>query len=500
MRGGYVVVSADEAPIKNGAVLVENGKVAAVGPSDDFIGRYPEAAVIGSASDVVIPGLIDAHQHGRGISNIQRGISDCFLEQWLTRLRGLWPVDPYLATSMAAIRLLRTGVTTAMHHFVSGGVIPLREEMTACLRAYRDVGLRVTFTFDFRDRHSFVYDDDDAFVRSLPLSLSSAVKMQLPSRVIPLPAQSRDFVREVRAAFESPTMRFAIGPQGPDWASDALLAELVDFADSEGLPLHTHMLETRIQAQASLKTQGMTAVQRFSRFGLLGPQTSLAHMVWVDEADLDVLQKTGTAIVHNPASNLRLRSGIAPVPAMLEHGLSVAIGMDGMSMSDRSDFFEDLRLCASLHFDSSGNGLNSDHVWRMLYAGGAKATFWGNRIGTLNPGSHADAVVITLPPSRTAAPVDPSWRVLDRVLREGSPESIKATMVGGRVLLENGKVGCADENELMDRIEAQAGQVDRVTLDDRRQLVTQLEDAVVAYYRGLPWKRGEHTLNSFGPH
>ena len=499
MRGGYVVVSADAAPIKDGGVLVEDGKVASIGRADELVQRFPDAAVLGSAGDVVIPGLIDAHQHGRGISNIQRGVDDSFLEQWLTRLRGLWPVDPYLSTSIAAIRLLRSGVTTAMHHFVSGGFIPLRDEMTACLKAYRDIGLRVTFTFDFRDQHSYVYAEDNAFVGGLSSSLSSAVKAQLPPRTIPLPARSRDFVREVRAAFESSTILFALGPQGADWASDTLLAELADLAGSEGLPIHTHMLETRLQAQASLQTHGVTAVQRFNRFGLLCPRTSLAHMVWVDEPDLDILSAAGTAIVHNPASNLRLRSGIAPVPAMLQRGLVVGIGMDGLSMSDRSDFFEDLRLCASLHFDSSGDSLAPDRLWQMLYAGGAKATFWGDRIGSLKPGSYADAVVMTLPASRLAAPIDPTWRVMDRVLREGSPNAVKATVVGGRILLNNGKVCVADENELMNRIEMQAGYVEQNALGDRRQLVKQLEDAIAAYYRAPQWERGKHTLNSFIP-
>jgi len=496
LQGDFVVVSAAEAPILHGGVLCEGGKVVAVGPSDDLVRRHPDAAIVGGKGDVVIPGLIDAHQHGRGISNIQRGIPDGFLEQWLTRLRGLWPVDPYRATALAATRLLRSGVTTAMHHFASGGVLPLREEMIACLRAYRDVGLRVTFTFDFRDRFSYVYADDDAFLASLPETLSRRLRARLPSRVLPMPAESRDFIKEIRAEFESPTIRFALGPQGSDWASDALLAGLADLAQSEALPLHTHMLETSLQAQASAAVHGVTAVQRLKAFGLLGNNTSLAHMVWVDQADLDTLHDTGTAIVHNPASNLRLRSGIAPVPALLARDIAVGIGMDGMSLSDRSNFFEDLRLCAALHFETSGDGIGADPVWRMLYAGGAKATFWGDHIGNLRPGSFADAVVVSLPQSGSAAPLDPSWRVLDRVLREGEPGMIKATVVAGRAVFANGSIATVDDSALMESVLAEA--IDEHALGERRSLVKELEDAVVGYYRAPHWRRGGPDLNNFG--
>jgi cytosine/adenosine deaminase-related metal-dependent hydrolase len=484
--GDYVVEDCEQAPLPNSAVLIDGAKVAAVGPAERLKNEHPDARVLGGPGRIVLPGFIDAHQHGRGITNIQRGVTDGFLEQWLVRLRGLWPLDPYLATMAAGIRLLKSGVTTALHHFASVGILPAREEMVACMQAYKDVGLRVTFSFDFRDRHSYVYADDHAFLATLEKGLAAEILKRLPPRVLPSPASSRSLVREIQAEYESPLTRFAIGPQGADWSSDKALSELRELASDTGLPFHTHMLETRLQREASLREHGKTPVERLADFGLLSEQTSLAHMVWADDADLDLVLKHKAIIVHNPASNLRLRSGLAPLTAILERGIPVGIGMDGMSMSDRGDYFEDLRLCRSLHFTPSGDGLQAEQIWSMVYEGGRVATFWGDKIGALRPGAHGDAVVFNMVSSPLIAPLDPQWNLLHRVLREGAMDRIETVVVGGRPVMEGGAITVVDEDAIYGRITEQSGAIDRSALRNHRALVAQLEAAVVDFYRSWP--------------
>jgi 5-methylthioadenosine/S-adenosylhomocysteine deaminase len=491
LTGDYVVTSFDTPPLTNAGVAVEADRVVAVGDIATLKARFADAQVLGGAGMVVIPGLIDAHQHGRGVTNIQRGVGDGFLEQWLVRLRGLWPVDPYIAASMAAVRLLRTGVTTALHHLTSAGTMPLRDEMEACLRAYRDVGIRVTFTFDFRDRHTYVYQADDRFLSSLPVDLAASFRDRLPPRALPRPSASRDFVREIRNEWTSPTLKFALGPQGGDWSSDELLSEIVAFSREEGMPIHTHMLETRLQRLAGLKEHGVSEVERCRGIGLLSQSTSLAHMVCVDESDLDVVRDSGASIVHNPASNLRLRSGIAPVLAMLGKGIPVAIGMDGMSISDQSDFFQDLRLCAKLHFNVSGDAISTEQIWRMAYDGGSKATFWGDEIGCLRPGALADAVIVDLSSAILVRPIDPKWNLMERLLRESSPSAIRYVVVGGRVIIDEGKVQTLNEADLSRAVELQAEKADAVALADRRRLVEVLENKVVDFYRDATWHEGD---------
>jgi cytosine/adenosine deaminase-related metal-dependent hydrolase len=275
---------------------------------------------------------------------------------------------------------------------------------------------------------------------------------------------------------------FALGPQGLEWSSEGPLRELAAFARAEDLPIHTHMLETRRQRDASLDTFGASPVARMAKLGLLGEKTSLAHMVWASDADLEIVKSNGAAIVHNPASNLRLRSGTARVLPMLRRGIPVGIGMDGMSLSDQADYFQDLRLCHHLHFDDEG-ALEPDDVWRMMYQGGGKATFWGGSIGRLEPGCWGDAVLMRMSDDDRVAPMDPEWRVMDRVLREGSPHAISAVVVGGRVVVKDGSCTMVDERELLGKIRAHADAADPRAVAERRGLVAALERAVGGFYR-----------------
>ena len=190
LTGDYVVEDFTGRALADAAVVIEDERVAGVMSAQEALAAYPSAPTIGGPGHVVVPGLIDAHQHGRGVTNIQRGVADGQLERWLTRLRGLWPMDTYLNTAVAALRLVRSGVTTAMHHFASTGIVPFEEELIASLQAYKDVGIRVTFTLDFRDRFSYVYADDDEFFATLPSDLAARVKEKLPPRRPPAPTSS----------------------------------------------------------------------------------------------------------------------------------------------------------------------------------------------------------------------------------------------------------------------------------------------------------------------
>lgn len=480
ITGDYVVTDAAAVPLKDSAIAVTDGKVVAVGDLADIRARFPDKQVRGGPGHVVIPGFIDSHQHGRGLTNIQRGVPDGPLEQWLIRLRGLWPTEPYLTTALAAVRLLRSGVTTAMHHHATSGAVPFEAEVETSLQAYVDAKLRVTFTLDFRDTNYYVYAPDEKFLAGLSPELAAKVRVQVPARELPKSSAVFGMLPGLREKFGSDRVLFALGPQSMERSTEKLISDIVAFAKSEGLPIHTHALETRWQRDASLKDYGITPIERLARLGLLTDRTSLAHMVWASSGDLDIVKATGAAIAHNPASNLRLRSGVAPVLAMLRTGIPVGLGMDSMSLSDRGDFFEDLRLCRNLHFDD-GKALDDDQLWQMLYRGGAAATFWGGSIGNLNVGSWADAILFRLSDDGRVKPVDPQWRVMDRVLREGSPESIAAVIVGGEVVVENGKCLTIDEDGLLERIAQVAATVDKDALVNRRATIAELAAEVGQY-------------------
>lgn len=482
LSGDFVVTSASKAPIPGGAVAIDNGKVVATGVADDIRHQYPAMPVVGGPGHVVIPGLIDAHQHGRGITNIQRGVADGPLERWRVRLRGAWPVPPYPSTALAALALLRTGVTTTLHHYTSGSLQPPDAEPNACLAAYRDSGMRATFTVDFADTNFYTYSSDSTFIESLPLALAERVKRQVPPRNVPKPAQAFALLETLRGVWESERLKFALGPQSLERGCEADFRLIADYARANSLPFHTHTLETKRQRDESLRLFGVSPVARLAQFGLLTETTSLAHMVWASDDDLTIMADHGASIVHNPASNLRLRSGTAPVQSMLRKGIAVGIGMDSMSLSDRSDFFEDLRLCSGLHFDDKG-ALDSADVWRMVYEGGRRAAFWNDSIGELTPGRWGDAVVLRLSDTDTKASVDPGRPVMDRVLREASPGKVAAVIVGGQIVMKDGMSTLVDENRLIEQ--AHAAAIDVAALAERRETIAMLEKAIDAHFASV---------------
>lgn len=481
LAGDYVVTGSDEPPISDGAILVDGERIATIGPGDELRARYPDVAMIGGPGHVVLPGFIDAHQHGRGLTSMQLGVADGPLEEWLIRLRGVRPTDVYLSTALAALRLVRSGVTTTLHHHVHTGTMPYQAELVASLQAYRDVGIRVTFTVDSRDRNSYVYAPDDGFLGGLTSDLAASARDLLPPRVLPPAPEVLALLPGLERDWGSTRLRLALGPQGLQWCSDDLL-ERVAVALREGWPVHMHLLETRRQREYARRTYGMSAVARLAELGLLGPNTSFAHVIWVDEGDLELLGASGAAVVHNPGSNLRLRSGVAPVLPMLRRRIPVAVGMDGMSLSDRGDYFADLRLCRGLHFDPDGS-LEPRDVWRMVYQGGARATFWGDMIGRLAPGCWADAAILRLSSDIARAPVDPGWQPLELVLREASPGAVTSVVVAGRVVLKDGLPTTVDETMLLERVRALAAAAYPSIVRERCRLIEELLPAIAAFYR-----------------
>jgi len=174
--------------------------------------------------------------------------------------------------------------------------------------------------------------------------------------------------------------------------------------------------------------------------------------------------------------------------------------MDSMSISGQSDFFQDLRLCQNLHFDDGGS-ISTDDIWRMVYEGGGQATFWGEEIGRLCGGAWGDAVIMRLSRDALVQPVDSRWHVLQRLLHEGGPGSIKAVVVGGQVVMEDGINKSIDEVSLVDKMLAYAANVKSEEIEERRAVVGQLEAAVEDFYRD--WRpdgdterrRGQATLH-----
>jgi cytosine/adenosine deaminase-related metal-dependent hydrolase len=232
-------------------------------------------------------------------------------------------------------------------------------------------------------------------------------------------------------------------PSGPQRCTDEMLAGCAALADELDLMIHIHVLETRMQAVSAQRMYGRTLPEHMDALGFLSPRVCFEHGIWLTPSDLELVRDRGVTVVHNPVSNLKLGSGIAPVPELLRHGVNVALGTDGMCSNDGQDMFATLKTAALLHklweVDYE-QWLGAQEAWQMATAGGAKAA-GDPTLGRIEPGARADLVLLDLD-SLVFTPLNDPLRQL---ALGSTTLAVSSVMVGGEWRIVNGVVKGVDE-------------------------------------------------------
>ena len=493
IRGRHLLqgVSAVGEPrlIRDGALVHEDGAIVAVGPYAELAPRYAGAEILGSDRHLVLPGLINAHHHGRGLSPVQLGVPDDALESWLLGAYEQVPADRYLDTLYCNLRLIESGVTTVIHSHSLFNAADFDTEMEAMVQAYRGAGLRAVFALRARNQNFLAYGDDDGFIASLPEVLRPAVRdLVAPGRM-----SDDDFFAtfdRVFRRYQSDRFRVFLGPLAPQWCSDAILRRIVHAAEEYDTGIHTHLLETRYQRVYGRRTYGHGLVPHLRDIGFLGPRISFAHTVWLTSEDIGILAEAGSHCCHNPGSNLRLRSGVAPVLRMLEAGLNVALGMDSHGLNDDDDMWQEMRLCHRLHRPPGIEQavLPAARLFHLATAAGAKAALWEGQIGRLEPGKRADVVLLDLEAAGFPY-TDPRIDPLELAVTRARREHVSAVLIDGQTVFRDGRhYGPSGEpldlqevgRQLARSVEERAGALEHVS---RRELVRLLRPHLERYYR-----------------
>jgi 5-methylthioadenosine/S-adenosylhomocysteine deaminase len=498
IRGKYLISSVNEQAVPNiltnGAIFQRHGEIIDIGDYPSIKRRHDADEEIGSGSHIVLPGLVNAHQHGRGLSYMLRGVPDDRLEPWLVDLIGQRSIDPYLDIRYCTARLIESGVTTVMHSHHPRSH-DYEAEVASILKAYQDAGVRVAFALGIADQNNLVYQEDADFIRSIPLDLSARVKGLLDGIRLSEENYFDTFAKlqEKYGDRAVPSVRILHGPIGLPWCSDRLLGRIKSSSEEFRSGIHTHLAETRYQASYDLKRFGKTAVKHLRDLGLLGPATSLAHCVWVTEEDIRILADEGVTVCHNPGSNLRLGSGIAPIPLMRRWDVPVALGTDNLSMNDDEDLLQDLRLCSHLY---RGNGLaptelSCGELLRMATVHGARATLFGEMIGTLEKGKRADAVLIKFP-ERLERFAESEAEVLSLLMSGIRGRSVDTVLVDGEVLYEGGRHRRVNKDEVEAALLGSIGGPLQGDEAARKSLAKALRPYIVSFYKDWTEKDPSH--------
>ena len=410
------------------------------------------------------------------------------LELWFVTRLVMRNVNLYLDTLYSAFEMIASGVTTVqhLHGWLPGKLDQVNKGCDEAIRAYQDVGMRVSYSFAVRDQNRLVYQRDEDFLAGLPAELRGPMQRWYERFQLSLDDYIALFEGLYGRHHDKRRVKVQLAPANLHWCSDDALARLADTSRKYNVPLHMHLLETAYQKEyARRRSGGGTAVEHIDRFGLLGPQMTLGHGVWLNESDIHRLAETGTCVCHNCSSNFRLRSGVAALNVLEANGITTAIGMDEAGINDDRDMLQEMRMVLRAH---RVPGMDDDvptpaQVFRMATSGGAKTTAFGDTIGALEIGRGADMVLIDW--RQVSYPyLDAETPLLDAVLQRAKTSGVSSVICDGEVIYADGRFTKVDRDGALRALHED---LQRALSDDeveRRRLSKALLPYVKKFYAG----------------
>jgi cytosine/adenosine deaminase-related metal-dependent hydrolase len=444
LRGALVLRDADRAP-EPAEVLIADGLIREVGPR---LGAGHQGPVVELNGHALLPGFVNAHFHSHDV--LAKGSFEATpLELWSIIARGVGRArsaeEVRLRTLLAAVECLRNGFT-AVQDFVN--VTPGDEPMLdAMLDAYVSAGIRVVLALSLRDRPELAgipWGDE-----LIPASLQPLLGGPAADADAGLAFVEHQLDRADRPALVS----WALGASAPHRCSPQLLRGIAELGRARQLPVYTHLYETQLQrlfARQALTDHGGSAVRYLADAGLIGPGVSVAHAIWVDADELAELASSGTGVILNLLSNLRLGSGIPPVAAYRRAGARLALGSDNASCSDVPSPFQAMKLlCLLGAADPAGGGPSAADALRAATVGGAETAGLGTTIGRIEPGMAADLVAVDL--------ADPAYQPLNdlrhQLVHAEAGRGVRHVWVAGRRVVADGRSALVDEERLAAEVE-----------------------------------------------
>ncbi len=506
IRGKYVVCKVTGAAsadvITDGAVLQQDGRIEEVGGYRELRDRHPDAEVIGSVNHVVMPGLVNDHFHV-GLTPFQMGAPDLPLEMWSLARIGTRLIDPYLDQLYGAVQMLETGTTTVQAiHSPGRGYGPVSLEIAdKVVSAYQTSGMRVSYAPSVVDQNSMVAGTgggEQDFASQMPGDLAERYRSFMSPSYWPV-AEVMPVLEEICQKYgnnQHERVQVTMAPSNVHRCSDELLVALKQLATRYSTGIHIHLQETVYQKLYGFQAYGKTPLHHLYELGFLGPEVTCGHSVWATDEDLRLMAATGTNICHNASSNLRLQSGIAPMGKILAAGIKVAIGSDEAGLNDDKDLFQEMRLVLKIH-RVPGIDLEpptSYQVLQMATVNGAYASWFGDRIGTLEPGKRADLVLLDL--RNIEEPfLDPSVSVVDALVHRGRGIDVNTVMVDGEVVLRDGQLTRVDKEALFKELKEALDRPLSPQEEERRELARLVEPHLRRFYQGtLPQDASPHTV------
>lgn len=432
---------------ETGAVAIKGDSILAVGPEADIKNQFNAKEIVDCGGKVLMPGLVNAHTHVP--MTLLRGLADDLrLDVWL--MGYMMPVERQfvspdfvrLGTLLACAELIRSGVTSFadMYYF---------EESVA--QATAEAGLRAVCS---QTVMKFPAPDAQSYEDSLSIA--------------------RDFIQRWKG---HPLIVPSVAPHAPYTCTDEILNVTAQLAQEFDVPLHTHLAETALEVENMRQEHGMPVIPYVKKQGLFEAKVLAAHCVHIDSGEILTLQHYQASVAHNPSSNLKLASGFAPVPKMLEAGLNVGIGTDGPASNNDLDMFEEIRLAAFIAKASSNDptAVPAVQALEMATRLGARALHIGHLTGSLEVGKRADLILVDLARLNNIPRFrrDPE-NVYAQIVYAAKAVDVTDVMVNGQWLMRQHQLLTLNENELAAAAQEYAHKIDVFLLDREQSVLSKL--------------------------
>ena len=446
---GCIALLGEEARPSEGPVdiVIEGRYIHEIRPSG---AAAPEGDVVDMKGRLVTPGLINGHHHSH--EGYYKGRKDNLpLELWMNYVRPLKPIElttreVYLRTMIGAIEAIQSGTTTINDDTnASPRIRP--EHVDAVFQAYEDIGIRANVGITLFDRPFFraVPFVDEEFPKELLQELDTT-SMYTAEELL-------TFVRGLAKTRHPKENRvgYMAAPSAPQRCTEEFIHAVRRMADDFDLPLMMHVQETRMQVVTGQLWYGCTLVEYLHKLGFLKPNTQFIHAIWLNPREIDILAKTGVTVQHNPTSNLKVGSGLAPIRALLDAGVNVSLGTDGCGSIEGTDIQNSLYLAAMLQKLRHGytKWVGAPEAFRFATMGGAKALGRGRELGAIEKGRIADLVAYRL----DTIPFTPLNNPINQLVYSASRKEVDLTMVDGEVIMAKGKLTRVNEDRLIAEIQ-----------------------------------------------
>lgn len=450
--------------IKNGLVHSFNGRRSEfhkknIWVHDDRIASILQAAdsqlqedtrradkIIEARDCLVIPGFVNAHMHSHDHLN-KAAFDSLPLEIWMLYLRPffsgirLTPEEIYVRTLWGCIEAVKTGTTTVMDDIVQHPPTD-SENLERIMKAYKKAGVRAHVTTHLANK---------PFHKTIPF-LEEALSDQLKEKLNQMTIAESTLLSYLEEQIKKynhreALVKYILAPSGPQRCTIELMQGIRELSEKYSLPAICHVLESRIQRATGEIFYNQTLMEYLYQHALLYPNLNLVHCVWVNQEDIQLIRECGSRVIHNPASNLKLGSGIAPIKSMQKQGIPVSLGTDNMSSNDAINMFEMMRLTGLIHnvqdYDYQ-NWIGAEEAFYMATFAGAKSALLEEEIGSIQENKKADLVILDMNNARFI----PTNDYIKHIVYAENGSSVRDVIIDGKIVVENKKITTFDEEEV----------------------------------------------------